>query len=145
MESKLAVLEQEAAKARKGCQDTELSLTTEKELREKEGGGENDRTKEEEERDMLMKQMRDVDVEIRGLQREEEELINGLSLGAGGVLAKKDEVLAWKQEASLWTDNIYTLEQYIKKLAGGDGEIMAAIQRECYGDSYVEGEGLREI
>ena len=45
----------------------------------------------------------------------------------------------------MWTDNIYMLEAYLGKLAGGDREIMAAVQQECYGEEYVEGEGLREI
>lgn len=58
---------------------------------------------------------------------------------------KKAELETLRQTAEMWTDNIYMLEAYLGKLAGGDREIMAAVQQECYGEEYVEGEGLREI
>ena len=55
------------------------------------------------------------------------------------------ELQPLRESAQMWTDNIYVLEEYLNKLAGGDREIMAAVQQECYGEEYVEGEGLREL
>ncbi|KAL4739385.1 meiotic nuclear division protein 1 [Aspergillus similis] len=57
----------------------------------------------------------------------------------------KEEIEESRQRAQMWTDNIYLLEEYVRKLTGGDREVMQAVQRECYGDEYVEGEGLREL
>ncbi|THC94095.1 hypothetical protein EYZ11_006424 [Aspergillus tanneri] len=65
--------------------------------------------------------------------------------GGKGIQEIKEETQAFREQAQMWTDNIYVLEQYLCKLAGGDREIITAIQQECYGEEYVEGEGLREL
>ncbi|KAL4908900.1 hypothetical protein BDW74DRAFT_145512 [Aspergillus multicolor] len=57
----------------------------------------------------------------------------------------KEELEESRQQAQQYTDNIYILEEYVRKLTGGDREVMQAVQREFYGDEYVEGEGLREL
>jgi hypothetical protein len=62
-----------------------------------------------------------------------------------GVEQMREEMEESRQRALVWTDNIYVLEEYVRKLTGGDREVMQAVQRECYGDEYVEGEGLREL
>ncbi|KAL4804441.1 meiotic nuclear division protein 1 [Aspergillus unguis] len=62
-----------------------------------------------------------------------------------GVGQMKEEIEEFQRLAQQWTDNIYVLEEYVRKLTGGDREVMQAVQRECYGDEYVEGEGLREL
>ena len=140
LEIKLAAQEQEATKVRKSCEDAESALATEK--RQQEADREDN---DEEERDGMMKRKAEVQTEIRGLQAEERELTDALSSGTGGVVKKREEIPTLKQEAMMWTDNIYILEQYIKKLAGGDGKVVAAVQRECYGEEFEEDVGLREL
>ncbi|KAJ6074405.1 uncharacterized protein N7446_002182 [Penicillium canescens] len=55
------------------------------------------------------------------------------------------ELAGFRQDALKWTDNIYVLEEYLRKLAGGDRQMVEEVLRECYGDEYVDGEGLREL
>ncbi|KAL2870404.1 putative GAJ protein [Aspergillus lucknowensis] len=62
-----------------------------------------------------------------------------------GVGLMREEVKEYRQRAQVWTDNIYVLEEFVRKLAGGDREIVQAVQRECYGEEYVAGEGLCEL
>ncbi|KAI5284636.1 hypothetical protein KEM52_002811, partial [Ascosphaera acerosa] len=57
----------------------------------------------------------------------------------------REGIARWKAEAERWTDNIYILEGYLARLAGGDREVLDCVKRECYGEEYVEGEGLREL
>ncbi|KAJ5156441.1 hypothetical protein N7492_009244 [Penicillium capsulatum] len=69
------------------------------------------------------------------------------------LLGKKAELMAdlqtelagFKDQAQQWTDNLYVLETYLGKLAGGDREMIATVLRECYGEEYVEGEGLQDL
>lgn len=61
------------------------------------------------------------------------------------VAAMKAETERFRAEAQMWTDNVLVLEGFVRRLAGGDREILAALQQECYGGEYVEGEGLREL
>jgi hypothetical protein len=67
------------------------------------------------------------------------------SLNSKGVKQAQAELAGFRQETLQWTDNIYLLEEYLRKLAGGDRQIVEAVLRECYGDEYVDGEGLREL
>jgi DNA-binding IclR family transcriptional regulator len=62
-----------------------------------------------------------------------------------GVQQLQAELAEFRQQALQWTDNIYVLEEYLRRLAGGDREVVEAILRECYGAEYVDGEGLREL
>ena len=146
-ENQIAGLEQETSKVRKSCGEAELALTTEKERREREEGEGQviNETLEKEEREGLLKRKSEMEREIQLLQAEERDLLDSSSSGPQGVSRKKEDMQIWKQEAMMWTDNIYILEEYIKKLAMGDGDIVEAMQRECYGKEYVEGEGLREL
>lgn len=64
--------------------------------------------------------------------------------GGKSVPELQAETERFRAEAQMWTDNVYVLEGYLRRLAGGDREIIAAVQRECYGEEYEEG-GLREI
>lgn len=93
-------------------------------------------------REILMQRRDTLLAEVQRIRADEEAFLAG---GAAGVETKKEDIKAWKQEASMWTDNIYILEQYLTKLAGGDRDLVEAVKRECYGDEYVEGEGLREL
>ena len=60
------------------------------------------------------------------------------------VVRKRREVELLKVKTAQWTDNIYCLEEYLKEIAGGDGELLESVRKMYYGDEYVEGEGLRE-
>ena len=58
---------------------------------------------------------------------------------------KKEEVKVLKGTASRWTDNIYSIEGYMRSELGFDRERMDLVMEEFYGDEYVVGEGLREL
>ncbi|KAH8428419.1 putative GAJ protein [Aspergillus melleus] len=75
--------------------------------------------------------------------REEVMIMNDGEEGKS-VMEMKAETERFRAEAQMWTDNVYVLEGYLRRLAGGDRDIITAVQRECYGEEYVEGE-LREM
>lgn len=100
------------------------------------------REKERAEREALMKQKLSLTEEVKKLKAQED--IQHAS-GVAGIERKKHDIQMNKQMTAMWTDNIYILEQYLMKLAGGDRDLVDKIKRECYGDEYVEGEGLREL
>ncbi|KAL1964638.1 hypothetical protein VTN77DRAFT_6812 [Rasamsonia byssochlamydoides] len=106
--------------------------------------GDDEAAAEEEaaQREILMQRRDKLTAEVKRIRADEEALLAG---GAAGVERKKEEIETWKREASMWTDNIYILEQYVTKLAGGDRDVVDAVKRECYGDEYEEGEGLKEL
>ena len=58
---------------------------------------------------------------------------------------KKEEVERLKQTASRWTDNIYSIEGYMRSKLGFDPDKMDLVRISYYGDEYVAGEGLREL
>ncbi|EEH20607.2 hypothetical protein PABG_02838 [Paracoccidioides brasiliensis Pb03] len=98
---------------------------------------------EEHERETLLARKAQGEAEVMRLKVEEESYLDG---GAGGGIERKGaDIKRWKVEAEMWTDNIYVLEEYLRKIAGGDRETVEAVKRECYGEEYVEGEGLREL
>lgn len=89
-----------------------------------------------------------LETEVVALREELRERTGEGDGGDGSGLSarqKEAEIGKLRAEAVQWTDNIYVLEGYVRRLAGGDEELVAAVQRECYGDEYVEGEGLREL
>lgn len=98
---------------------------------------------EEAERKDLFLQKATLEAEIATLKAEEQGRLDG-SIG-GGIGQKEENIRRWKAETEMWTDNIYILEEYLNKLAGGDREIMDSVKRECYGDDFVEDEGLKEL
>ncbi|PGH27024.1 hypothetical protein AJ80_01209 [Polytolypa hystricis UAMH7299] len=98
---------------------------------------------EQREREELAARKEELEAELAKLRAEEERFVHG---DKAAVMEKKEmDVTRWKAEAELWTDNIYILEEYLGKLAGGDREVVESVKRECYGDEYVDGEGLREL
>lgn len=133
-------LEKEREKVMKGVGEVQEKVDEErKAMRDEEGeGGDGDG----EERVELISRRDELEKEVGRLKVEEESF---RSAGCAGLEKMREEIVEWKSVAGLWTDNIYVLEGYLAKLAGGDREIMDAVRRECYGDEYVEGEGLREI
>ena len=58
---------------------------------------------------------------------------------------KKEEVGRLRLAASKWTDNIYSIEGYMRSELAVGLEVMNSIREEYYGDEYVVGEGLREL
>ncbi|KAK2746660.1 hypothetical protein FQN57_003004 [Myotisia sp. PD_48] len=102
-------------------------------------------TREENEKQRLEILARRTDLEQQVAQAESE--INRIIQAAGedSIEQKEKDIAKWKEETQIWTDNIYILEEYVKKLAGGDREVLDAVQRQCYGSEYIEGEGLREL
>ncbi|KAI5307219.1 ph-response sensor protein [Ascosphaera pollenicola] len=98
---------------------------------------------EEAERKDLFIQRAALEAEITALKTEEQGRLDG-NIG-GGIGQKEDNIRRWKAETEMWTDNIYILEEYLNKLAGGDREVMDSVKRECYGDDFIEDEGLREL
>lgn len=141
-ETKLSQLREEVDKARKSCEEAELGLATERRKRDEE---QEQGEAEGKEREALCARKMELEMQLRQLRAEEAEWVDSSSSGPGGVAKKKEEVDIWKREALMWTDNIYILEEYLRKLAGGDRELVEGMKRECYGDEYVEGEGLREL
>lgn len=101
---------------------------------------------DEKQREDLQRQKQELEKTVQELQTEWNRSCSCSSSTPDSKTAqeKKAELETLRQTAEMWTDNIYILEAYLGKLAGGDREIMAAVQQECYGEEYVEG-GLREI
>lgn len=59
---------------------------------------------------------------------------------------KKGETRQFKKETERYTDQILSMEGWLKDQTGGDREQMASIMRMCYGDEFDEEEGgLREL
>lgn len=100
------------------------------------------REKERAERKALMTRKQSLSEEVKKLKEQED--VQHAS-GVAGIETKKHEIQVYKEMAAMWTDNIYILEQYLMKLADGDRDLVDKIKRECYGEEYVEGEGLREL
>lgn len=136
-----AGLEREVERAVKVCRELEGAVEKAREEAAKAAG--DDKEAEEAEREELLKRKAELGAEVRKLRAEEEALAG--ADGAGGLKRKTEEIQAYRRDASLWTDNIYILEEYLGRLAGGDRELVDAVRRECYGEEYVEGEGLREL
>ncbi|CAG8888554.1 unnamed protein product [Penicillium egyptiacum] len=139
IERQLARVTAEVEKVRKSCADAEAALAGETIRREEE-------TEDEQERESLMAKKTELHVAIDRVRTTEAQLSGPLnSLSNKGVKQIQEELAGFQQQALQWTDNIYMLEEYLRKLAGGDRQIIEGVLRECYGDEYVDGEGLREL
>lgn len=129
----------EVEKSRKSCTETMAALAEEIARREEE-------PEDEEERESLILQKAGLETAVDRVRTIEAQLTGNLdSLSCKGVKQVQAELAGFRQDALQWTDNIYVLEEYLRKLAGGDRQIVEAVLRECYGDEYVDGEGLREL
>lgn len=126
-------------KTRKCCTDTEADLAAEIAQRQQEA----DDTSCDVEREALQGEKIGLEEEIRQLQATETSAVDSVS--NKGVQQLQAELAEFRQQALQWTDNIYVLEEYLRRLAAGDREVVEAILRECYGAEYVDGEGLREL
>ncbi|KAJ5583025.1 hypothetical protein N7535_001645 [Penicillium sp. DV-2018c] len=138
-ESRLARVSTELEKVRKSCADAEAALAAETLRR----GEDND---EAHEREILMVKRAELQARVDRVRLTEAQLSGPRnSLNNKGVQQLQDEIAGFRQQALQWTDNIYILEEYLRKLAGGDRELVEGVLRECCGDEYVEGEGLRDL
>lgn len=97
---------------------------------------------EEGEREMLVTKQETLSNELIILKRE---LAGYADADPGEVERKIKEVKAFKAKAERWTDNLMLVEGYMTKLLGGDTAALDGLRRECYGEQYVEGEGLAEL
>ncbi|KAL3430763.1 meiotic nuclear division protein 1 [Aspergillus tetrazonus] len=137
-ERQLAQLRKEVERVQASCKRAEADSAVRKEQRDKEFGQGG-----EEEWNKLMERKKALEEERNRLLAEWTTIS---TTGEGKSVGQmKDEMEESRQRAQMWTDNIYLLEEYVRKLTGGDRDVMQAVQRECYGDEYVEGEGLREL
>ena len=57
----------------------------------------------------------------------------------------REEIERSKLQATISTDNVYILEAVLRDKLGVDKDTVQAIQKEFYGDDYVDGEGLRDV
>ncbi|KAJ5514469.1 Meiotic nuclear division protein 1 [Penicillium fimorum] len=136
-ERQLARVTMEVEKVRKSCADAEAALAAETMRRQEET--------DEDERESLMSKKSELQVAIDRVRTADAQLSGPLnSLSSKGVKQVQEELAGFQQQALRWTDNIYMLEEYLRKLAGGDRQIIEGVLRECYGDEYVEG-GLYEL
>lgn len=127
----------EVEKVRKSYADAEAALAAETMHRAEET--------DEHERDSLMAKKAQLQMEIDRVQTTEAQLSGPLNSLSKGVKQVQEELAEFRQQALQWTDNIYILEEYLRKLASGDRQIIESILRECYGDEYVDEEGLCEL
>lgn len=140
-ERQLSQLRKDVDRVRASCKRAETDAAVRRKARDKEMGP--GWRRGEEEWTELMERKKALEQERNRLQAEWKAIS---TTGEGkGVGQMKEEIEEYRQLAQMWTDNIYMLEEYVRKLTGGDREVMQAVQRECYGEEYVEGEGLREL
>ncbi|EKV07792.1 GAJ protein, putative [Penicillium digitatum] len=137
-EQQLGRVTMEVEKVRKSYADVVAALAAETTRRAEE-------TDEEYDREFLTTKKAKLQVEIDRVRTTEAQLSGPLSLSNKGVKQVQEELAGFRQQALQWTDDIYILETYLRKLAGGDRQIIESILRDCYGDEYVDGEGLCEL
>ncbi|CRG90168.1 hypothetical protein PISL3812_07211 [Talaromyces islandicus] len=94
------------------------------------------------ERGNLTNQKSSLSAELRTLEAKKNALE---SSGAASVKKKTGDIVTWKADTAMWTDNIYIMEQYLNTISCGDRELIESVKRQCYGNEYVEGDGLPEL
>ncbi|KAL2861568.1 Mnd1 family-domain-containing protein [Aspergillus pseudodeflectus] len=137
-ERQLCQLRKDVERVQASCKRAKADLGVRRKVLDRDkGDGEDGETEE------LMERKKALDQEVKRLQNEWTAVS---TTGEGkGVGVMREEAGEYRQRAQEWTDNIYVLEEYVRQLASGDREVVQAVQRECYGEEYVEGEGLREL
>ncbi|KAL2797783.1 Mnd1 family-domain-containing protein [Aspergillus keveii] len=137
-ERQLCQLRKDVERVQASCKRAKADLAVRRKALDRDKGGGEDGESEE-----LTERKKALDQEVKRLQNEWTAVS---TTGEGkGVGVMREEAGEYRQRAQEWTDNIYVLEEYVRQLASGDREVVQAVQRECYGDEYVEGEGLREL
>ncbi|KAJ6095519.1 hypothetical protein N7486_006265 [Penicillium sp. IBT 16267x] len=142
-ERQLARVSTEVEKAKKSCGEWEAVLAAEAAQRQDESDPESVENEVGiDMRQSLLVTKAELAAEVDRLRIAETGL--GDLVCKKGVLMLQGELAGFRQQALQWTDNLCILEQYLRELAGGDPQIVAAVLHECYGDEYVDG-GLREL
>lgn len=144
-EKTIDTLDKEVEKLLKSTGDLESKIMALKEEQRLEDARNHNGTREDNERERiaLMKKKDQLETEIACLESNIKQRSEGD--GPGSIAQKETDIARWKQEAQMWTDNIYILEEYLKRLTNGDREVLDAVRRECYGLAYIEGEGLADL
>ncbi|EFR00037.1 hypothetical protein MGYG_03043 [Nannizzia gypsea CBS 118893] len=144
-EKTIDALDKEVEKFLKSTGELESKILALKEEQRLDEARNQDGTRESNERERVawMKKKDELDTELARLENDIKKRSEGD--GSGSIVQKEADIARWKQEAQVWTDNIYILEEYSKMLTNGDREVLDAVRRECYGLAYVEGEGLADL
>lgn len=129
---------------------TKITEQLEAEIREREASLEDDNGGDDPaiiaakaaERENLTSQRSALGAEVKALEAKKNALE---SSGAAGIKEKTGDIATWKADTVMWTDNIYIMEQYLSTITCGDRDLIESVKRQCYGNEYVEGEGLREL
>lgn len=140
-EARLTQLQKEAEKVQASYEEVGSTLALQEAKRAEEEGEAN--ADDGIEREKLLRQKHDLEKKVQKTRADWKASTDNTDTKS--MQEKKVELQPLREKAQVWTDNIYVLEEYLNKLAGGDREIMAAVQRECYGEEYVEGEGLGDL
>jgi hypothetical protein len=127
----------------------EKALATDNELKAKIAEGEAQRKKDEEmldgsgdSREQLLGSKRLLEGEIEGLRRE---LAIYSDNDPAELERKEREAAGWKVQAGVCTDDVYSIESWLKELTGG-GEALVGLLREMYGSEWDdEVGGLKEL
>ncbi|OJJ70811.1 hypothetical protein ASPBRDRAFT_30599 [Aspergillus brasiliensis CBS 101740] len=142
-EERVRRLRGEVDRLRGSWEAAEARLSARKQARVQEEAEEEEHGGGEEARRRLMAQKAVLERETHQLQGEWMALAT--SPEGKSLPQMTEETEEYRRLAHQWTDNIYILEGYVDKVTGGDREVLRTVQRECYGEEYVEGEGLREL
>lgn len=127
----------------------EKALATDNELRAKIADGEAQRKEDEEmldgsgeSREQLLGSKKLLESEIEGLRRE---LATYSDNDPVELERKGRETVVLKAAAELCTDDVYSMEQWLKDHAGG-GDVLMAMLRETYGREWdEEASGLKDL
>ena len=83
--------------------------------------------------------------ELKGhVQKLREELEGYSDMDPRALDSKRAQATKDKESATRWTENCWTVEDWLKRNLGVDRESLDGIQRQCYGSEYAEGEGMPE-
>lgn len=94
-------------------------------------------------RDELLGAKKLLELELEAVRRE---LASYSDNDPAELERKAREAAEWKVAAEECTDDIYSMEGWLKDAVGGDGEQLAAMLESTYDKEYdVEGKTLREL
>ncbi|KAL1998189.1 hypothetical protein VTN02DRAFT_6684 [Thermoascus thermophilus] len=127
-------VEREVERAARACEEVGAALGRARD----EAARAREDDEDEDEREELLRRKAELAAEVSRLRADEEALRDEAGAGAGGLKRKMEEMAVCRRDAGLWTDNIYILEEYLGRLAGGDRELVDAVRRECYGEERVD-------
>ena len=86
----------------------------------------------------------EVDKLSADVEKLREDVAGYADMDPGALDKKKVETTREKGRSERWTENCWALESWLKSSLGVDREGLDNLQRQCYGDEYADGEGLKE-